>query len=1018
MLLFTLLSAEMAIVAPALAAEGRVEGIVLFGDSPLPDVPVVLAGDHDVQAMTGPEGTFVIPAVPGTYALSVGGEGTAFTPVSVTLVEGQPVGLRITLDVNTGDATVTQVQAVAAAAADTWIRGTLYTASGQPLVGARVYISGLAAEASTDPKGAFEIAIPAGTWGVIAAAPGFGTRSVAVTTTVANAATVTLKLSPTAVPDTASSQRVDVVASPVNDGGAELLKERQDAVAVTDGIGAGQIARTGDSDAAGAARRVTGLTVIGGKYVYVRGLGDRYSATTLDGASLPSPEPERRVVPLDLFPTALIDSLVIQKTWTPDQSGEFSGGVVQIRSRRIPEAPVLSLSLSGAYASGTTFTTVQQGARGPTDWLGFGNASRALPDEVANSAGALKAAGRFSTDGYTADDLTAFGELFPNHWGLSDRLALPNLGVNFAIGNKFNVGGARVGALLGLAYGNAWDVEDGYENVYNSGADGLALSRETTYTEAKNTTRIGGMGSLGVEWGNAGDNVSSVTLLNHNSEAKATLYDTSEPSASGGTRNTAIDWQEQQLLSEQLQAQVTLGPIQVLPRYTFAVAGRLAPDHREYTYTQTDDGYAVSTIGSWNELRWETLSEASHDGGLSLRMPLRLGGGDGAVTAGAALSTRTRAGNTRRFMYGFRGTEGLDLTGSMEDLIVPENIGDDGDGSFLEIEEGTANSDDYTASQTVLAGFAMADIPWATRLRTLFGVRVEQSTQQVTTFETFDADLTPIATSLSTLDPLPVASVTLGVGPEGSTSSMQLRAGYSRTVSRPELRELSEVPFYEYRTGRLVVGNPELERAIIHNVDLRWEWYPSAGESVSVAMFGKQFEQPIESVIAVSAVSGSVSTLANAKSATNLGAEIDARKALIADFYVSGNVAVIASRVDLEGTDGNQTSSVRPLQGQSPYVANLVLGWDHAETKTVINAVYNVFGPRIVAVGTSGIPDTYEMPVHRVDLVVSQGFGKTFNVRLTAKNLLNWASRQKIGDQIASESREGWGVGVAVGAKL
>ena len=236
MLISSLLCVEMAIFAPALAAEGRVEGIVLFGDSPLPDVPVVLSGDQEMHTMTGPEGTFVVPAAAGAYTLTVGGEGTAFTPVSVTIVEGQPVGLRIALDVNTGEATVTQVQAVAAAASDTWIRGTLYTTAGQPLVGARVYISGLAAEASTNAKGIFDIAVPSGTWGVIAAAPGFGTRSVAVGATVASPGTVTLKLDALAAPDVPTSQTVHVTASPVNDGGAELLKERQDAVAVTDGI--------------------------------------------------------------------------------------------------------------------------------------------------------------------------------------------------------------------------------------------------------------------------------------------------------------------------------------------------------------------------------------------------------------------------------------------------------------------------------------------------------------------------------------------------------------------------------------------------------------------------------------------------------------------------------------------------------------------------------------------------------------------------------------------------------------
>lgn len=1011
--MLTLLCATF-LVAPALAGEGRIEGLVTFAGGPVPDLPVTVSGAGAYAATTGPEGTFVIPTGDGVFQVQVGRPEDGLAPVEVTVSAGVPGGLRVEMSGDEGVPVVTVVPGRAVGTGEARLRGRLTGAGGEALAGARVFVSGLDIEATTDADGRYEIAVPAGSWGMIAAAPGYATRSSLGDT--ANQATLDFVM--TAIERETVSQTVEVIGSSVRDGGAAMLTERKEAVAQTDGIAAGQIARTGDSDAAGASRRVPGLTVIGGKYVYVRGLGERYSATTLNGATLPSPEPERRVVPLDLFPTALLDSLVIQKTWTPDLAGEFSGGVVQLRTRRLPSSPVLSLSASGTWASGTTFTTVDKGFAGPTDWLGFGLGERALPDDIANSDGALKAAGRFSDSGFSAEELARLGEQLPNRWGITQGTALPNLGLNFAIGNRLDVGTARVGGLLGLTFSNGWGVDDGFENVYSSGTGGMVLSRETQFVETSNTVRIGGMGSLGVEWGDQGDHIGSVTLLNRDSSSRVTLWDASEPSATGGTRNTAVDWEEQQLFTEQADAQLTLGPIIVVPRYTLALAGREAPDHREYTYTETEEGYSVSTLGSWNELRWESLAEVGHDGGLSLRYPLRLGGGDGAVTLGGGASTRHRTASTRRFGYAFHGTDGLDLTQPLSELIVAENIGDDGDGSYLEIEEGTANSDDYVAATRLLAGFVMADVPWSARFRTMAGVRLEQSNQSVTTYEVYDPDLAPIVSGLSTLDPLPAASVTVGVGPQRSPSSMQVRLAYSRTLSRPELRELSEVPFYEYRTGRLVLGNPDLQRAIIHNADLRWEWYPSEGESLSVSLFGKQFEHPIESVIAVSAVSGTVSTLANAQGATNLGAELDGRKELIAGFYLQGNVAVIASRVNLDGTEGNQTSSVRPLQGQSPYVANVLVGWEHDVTRTTITAAWNVFGPRIVAVGTAGIPDTYELPVHRVDLVVAQGIGEHLNLRLTGRNLLNAAARQRIGTEIASEVREGMAVGLSVGGAL
>lgn len=1011
--MLTSLCAGLVWVATAQAAEGRIEGRVTFAGAPFPDMPVVIRGDGAYSTTTGPEGTFVLPTGGGTFEVQVGRAEDGFAPISVTVPSDAPLGLRIDVD-DLGQPAVTLVVGRAIGAGDARLSGQLSNPAGEALAGARVFVSGVDIEATTDSDGRYELAVPEGTWGLIAAAPGFVTRSGVADTR--SGLPVDFTLDPAA--ESERSRTVTIVGSSTADGAATMLLERKNAVAATDGISAGQIARTGDTDAASASRRVPGLTVVGGKYVYVRGLGDRYSATTLNGATLPSPEPERRVVPLDLFPTALLDSLVIQKTWTPDLAGEFSGGVVQLRSRRLPTTPVLALSVSGTWVSGTSFTTVDRGFVGPTDWLGFGLDERALSPEIANSDGALKAAGRFSDGGYTAADLERLAEQLPNHWGVGSTMALPNLGLNLAAGNHVDIGAARVGGLLGLTFSNGWGVDDGFENVYSSGTGGMVLSRETQFRETSNTVRLGGMGSLGVEWGNSGDHVGSVTLLNRDSESKVTLWDASEPSATGGTRNTAIDWEEQQLFSEQVDAQVTIGPILLLPRYTLAIAGRQAPDHRDYTYTESDGGYAVSTIGSWNELRWETLAEVGHDGGLSIRYPLRLTGGEGALTIGGGASTRQREAGIRRFGFGFRGTDGLDLTAPLGDLIIPENIGDDGDGSYLEIEEGTANSDDYTAAARVFAGFAMADVPWTTRLRTMAGVRLEQSNQSVSTYEVYDPDLAPVVSRLSTLDPLPAASITLGVGPARAPSGMQVRLSYSRTLSRPELRELSEVPFYEYRTGRLVLGNPDLQRAVIHNADLRWEWYPSEGQTLSLSLFGKQFEHPIESVIAVSAVSGTVSTLANAQGATNLGAELDGRKELPAGLYVSGNLAVIASRVNLEGTEGNQTSTVRPLQGQSPYVANVLLGWEHDATRTTVTAAWNVFGPRIVAVGTAGIPDTYELPVHRVDVVVAQGIGPHFTARLTGRNLLNAAARQRIGSEIASEVRQGMSVGLSLGGTL
>jgi outer membrane receptor protein involved in Fe transport len=308
----------------------------------------------------------------------------------------------------------------------------------------------------------------------------------------------------------------------------------------------------------------------------------------------------------------------------------------------------------------------------------------------------------------------------------------------------------------------------------------------------------------------------------------------------------------------------------------------------------------------------------------------------------------------------------------------------------------------------------LGDIAVTPRVRALAGARLEAGRQRVATYDMFAVDAAPVIGGQSALHVLPAFTLSCALADEAQPDAMVLRLGYGRTVSRPELRELSEVPYYDYRSGRLFQGNPALVDATIDHVDVRWEWYPADGESLSAALFHKSFTDPIESVVAVSAVSGSVGTFENVAAATNLGGELDARKRLdvvhpsLYDLYVSGNVAVIWSRVDLRGADGNQTSDRRPLQGQSPYVANVQLGYDNPDGRTNVALLYNVSGPRILEVGTGGVPDTYELPVHRVDLVVNQGLGARWQLRARAQNLLDWPVRRQVGETISAEMREGW----------
>ena len=785
--------------------------------------------------------------------------------------------------------------------------------SKEPLGGVRLFVRGAVGEATTDADGRFTLTLPAGEWDVSAIRAGYATRIARVEVVAHEERPLSLALEKTGL----LLSDLTVTAPRIAGGTASVLDERKESSSVSDVLGAEQMSQSGDGDAAAALRRVTGLTVIGGKYVYVRGLGDRYSATLLNGSSLPSPEPEKRVVPLDLFPTSLIEAVVIQKTFSPDRPAEFGGGVVEVRTRSIPEEAVFNVGISGTWVAGTTLEEGRTGPRGPNDWMGLGTEWRALPAEVekASAEEPLKSGGIFSEGGYEAEDLEHFGELMPNRWGHETRTLPPDFGFTMNAGRRFSLGELEFGALAGVVYGNAWDLEEGTRSTYANGADGLTASRITTFSDTSNKIRVGGALSLGLEWGEKAK-LTSTTLLNRGSVATALLYDADDPTGANDTRSLRTSWEEQQLLFEQLAADVDLGVVEIEGRYAYAIATRREPDRREWTYLPTEDGYVLSQRGSWNDIQYLSLDDVTRDGGVDVTVHVPKIGRDTALKMGGVRVSRERTSTTRRFGYQFHGSDGIDLTAPIEDVIVDENIGREGDDDlgYVELEENTINSDDYTATQEMYAAYAMADAAWTPRFRTLAGVRFERSVQSVSTFELFDTTDEPVEATLGSSDFLPGATVILGLGSGKDPDSMLVRVGYGRTLSRPEFRELSEVAFYDYRSGRTLFGNPDLHRAVIENVDLRWEWYPRAGESVSAGLFYKYFDHPIESVIAVSAVSGSVGTFANATNATNFGTEVDVRQRMdvvsevLSDLYLSANVSLIRSRVDLSDTEGNQTS--------------------------------------------------------------------------------------------------------------
>ena len=1015
------LAASSAFCAPAFA-QGEVTGFVFTAGSGAPIEGATVSVEGGPSTTTDRYGSYRLELEAGTWTLTVRAPGIPdgrFEGVEV--VDGVATEVLVTLDPDNAQVEAPDEDAGPREQVDPdgpvgVLQGRVVDAddSKKSVIGARIFVRGLAVEAVTDATGQFVLELPPGDWELSILKSGYSTRSVPGVHIESEATTpLTVNL----VPAGLRLAEFVITAPAIVGGTADLLEERKDSATVGDVLGAEQMSRSGDSNAASALKRVTGLTVVGGKFVYVRGLGERYSASLLNGAQIPSPEPERRVVPLDMIPASVLESVVIQKTFSPDMPAEFGGGVVQLRTRRPPAEPFFNVSLSGAI---NTFTTFKQGYRyatGPTDWLGIDGGFRDLPPEIAAASAdeKIEPGDMFSDAGYTAEELEAFGEMMPNNWEIWRKTLGPDVGGSISGGGTLDFGNdVRLGLLGAVSYNHGWDYQN-FDRTYYLIGDDEQLEAAHTYN-FESATREVGLGGLAVAALEVGDDhkITLTSFLNRSTDDEARVYQGANRDVATEIAVTRLRWVERQLLTEQLMGSHTipgLADFTIDWRYTYSNATRNEPDRREYRfdYENGEDGgsWFLSDRPEGNQRFFSVLNDDIHDVGLDLTQPFTWWRGlEGRVKVGGMLVDRARTVDTRRFKFMHKGGAATDydvISSDIQDIFNEETIAP---GSF-QFEETTLTTDNYQASQRMYAGYALIDAYVLPDTRVLAGARVESSSQSVTTFELFNPDAEPVVALLETLDVLPALTLTQEI-----SETMQVRAGYGRTVSRPDFRELSPATFNDVTGGRQRFGNADLLRATIDNFDLRWEWYPSPGESVSVGAFYKRFSDPIETIVIASAQLSV--TYDNVLGADNVGVELDARKNLSflpgawQDVYVAGNLSLIYSqvRIDEEGT-GVQSSSVRALQGQSPYVINAQVGYADPEGIFSTAVLYNVFGPRIVEVGALGSPDTFELPVHQLDVTAAYTIPAGLTISAKAKNLLDWPVRFKQGDSLTESNFRG-----------
>jgi TonB-dependent receptor len=894
------------------------------------------------------------------------------------------------------------------------VTGTLVDSeTGEPLIGANVQIEGTAIGTATDIDGNYTIKnIEPGTYDFVFSYIGYNPTTVE---NVEVAAGETKRLELSLTPEAVGMEEVVVEASALENTEAALLKQRQKAASVSDAISAEAIGRSGAGDAADAMEKVTGASVVDGKYVYVRGLGDRYMTTQLNGASLPSADPDRNTVSLDLFPSGALDNIITSKSFTPDKPGSFAGGSVDISTKAFPERFTFSVSSSVGYNTEATgadnFLSYDGGDLG---LLGFNADERGIPEVWQNRPGdaepIIDVLARRDPD--LAAELNTLSNAFDPTMAPITNTAPLDRSFALSTGNQTPVFGRPFGFHIGVSYDQSYNFYDegryGEYKLTGNVEDKDELDPQATLTDTRGTQEelLGGLANLSYKV--TPNHILGTTYMYNRSAESVAQYQSGQLQrdlpGSSIFETRVLGYTERLLQSLQFNGEHFFGGLGDLrAEWTTSLTNTTQeePDLRFFANQinviengTVDSVYAIRTSNYTAPSRYfRDLEENGWSSKLDLTLPLGRGNN---VKVGGAYNIRERDFNESLFVYELNPAQARydgnpeRFFSEMTGVIDTTTVGDRQRftiGNY--IIDATTPSNNYTGDQQVAAAYGMVDISLLRNLRLIAGARYETTDIEVAS----ENEELP-AGEISEGDILPSLNLVYAL-----QDNMNLRAAYGRTLARPVFRELAPYSSFDFIGGRIFIGNPDLERTLIDNLDLRWEWFTRPGEILAVSGYYKRMENPIE--LAIVSTNNQVQ-FQNVDQATVFGAEFEVRKRLdgiasaLKNVEVGANLSLVQSVVDIPETEladiralDPDADDQRPLQGQSPYVLNVDVGYSNPETGTIASLYYNIFGRRLSQVSIGGTPDIYEEPAGTLDLIVSQRMLSNFTMKLSAKNLLN-----------------------------
>uniref|UniRef100_UPI00402605AE TonB-dependent receptor domain-containing protein n=1 Tax=Segatella copri TaxID=165179 RepID=UPI00402605AE len=795
-------------------------------------------------------------------------------------------------------------------------------------------------------------------------------------------------------PDEQQLKEVTVTAVERRNTDAAMIQVAKNSPVIVSNVSAQEISRTQDTNAGEVIRRVPGVSLIDDKFVMVRGLSQRYNNVWVNGGAVPSSEADSRAFSFDIIPSSQIDNLTIVKSPTAEYPADYSGGFIIVNTKEIPAENSFNIAVGGNWNTSSAFQNFSYSKGSGTDFLGFDNGLRSLNGGIHAALNPqLNANGKPVGDYATS----LLGNGLNNDWLVKNRKPLGDLKLAASLNQRWMLGGRTLGMLAALNYTNEYRTYENMENnlygIYDAANDKPNYLRHSVDDQYNNNVRLGAMLNFTFLSKDGNHKYQLKNIFNQLATSRYTWRD-GVSAQSNLERSAEYYYRSRTTYNGQLTGKHTFTSDALDWSIGYAYANRHLPDRRRYLIDDALESgvYALST-GNDISREWTQLDEHILSLGVNDKHHFKFGNFEPDLQVGAYGEYRTREYQTRNFIYNWNVSDN-NMPSDFRHSDIPTLLSSEANMGYdkLYLLEEKQMRNNYRGHNTLGAGYLALSLPFG-KLGIHAGVRFEHNDMELIS-NSRDYEKSESSRHYKTDDVFPSLNTTYKINDQH-----QVRLSYGRSINRPEFREVSSSVYYDFDLASNVQGNTELKNCYVDNLDLRYEWYPSRGELISLAVFYKHFDSPIEWTYTVAGGTDLIYSYKNAKSANNYGVELDIRKNLgfigLKDFSWSFNGALIKSKVQFEKGAKEED---RPMQGQSPYLINTGIFYKNAPLKMDIALLYNRIGKRIIGVGrsegstgddsNSRVPHSYEMPRNTIDFSLAKKFGEHLELKLNVRDLL------------------------------